>query len=637
MFSLPGLAVLRSISRQPGVHAVAVAMLLGVAASCVAIAIAGSVIDHFSLAFVAALIVLVTVAMRFAAAAVRSGTADGVSPAPTFSGPWGVGVAALALLLAAVPLSGAGFDNGDGLIFRSFFNADFFKHLGIAGAFAQGHLPPFDPFGAGERLHYYWLQHLIPATALAIGGGDLSPVRVLTALGLVQTTVLVLALHGVATRLSGSARAAAVAVGLGIASLSWDGLAVGVEFMRAAAANASFDINMERLSITTFLGAPSHISASTLFRLNLYIPQHQLCLAFFLAWAYLELRGSGIPALRFALLAALPATSVLLGYPLLAVALATMAWRHWQERSRPCFWSLMGAAVGMLLPPALGMIEANSAGLWLEANRGADSSAGLGSRLLWFAPQWIASFGGLALLALWAPLRRAGAAPGMALALLLLLLPTLLMLVAEVWPGLGHLRVDIQLKASFAIGAGLAMLAAVSLRHMPARSATFLVLITLALGLPSLLHDLLWHACPGPHCQAESRQGTFVPAGDVAALTAMRTTLPAQAIVQQWPEPDYLAGGHDVWTPVLGGHAIRYSRRGSNVTPEQIEAARQLFDPERAAASGREARKLRIDYLYLSRSITPVYYEALQTRYSHDPDLRAVYIAHDASIWQVSR
>ncbi len=63
----------------------------------------------------------------------------------------------------ALPLLQVGRVIECGHVFRAYFNADYFKHLGITATLAQSGVPPANPYLSGNTLHYYWGFYVIVA------------------------------------------------------------------------------------------------------------------------------------------------------------------------------------------------------------------------------------------------------------------------------------------------------------------------------------------------------------------------------------------------------------------------------------------------------------------------------------------
>ncbi|MCI0607049.1 DUF2298 domain-containing protein [bacterium] len=68
-----------------------------------------------------------------------------------------------AVAVTAWPLLHVGTRITEGYAFRAYFNADYFKHLGITGTLSQSGIPPLNPYLSGSTLHYYWFFYVLPA------------------------------------------------------------------------------------------------------------------------------------------------------------------------------------------------------------------------------------------------------------------------------------------------------------------------------------------------------------------------------------------------------------------------------------------------------------------------------------------
>lgn len=637
LLGLPGIAF---VARQSGLRNPVVAatgMLAGIAISFLVIATAGSLLDRFDLPLVLACSAALALPIyRFTPRGSADGNASGALP-------WLLLAVLVPLALSSLPLLDVGRQTGDGFVFRPYFNADFFKHLGITQALVDGQVPPIDPFGAPDRVHYYWLQYLIPATAIAISPGAANPIDILVFATLIQTALLAACLFGLAHRISGSPRIACLVVALGFASLSLDGLALLLDHPELPWSEIARSENMEASDLTATLGAPYHLAASTFFRLTLYIPQHQLTLALFCAWLLLGAQ-SAIPAaqarlLRWPLLIALPGTSLLMGVPL--VLMCGVLGLINEERSRRWHWPLAVTAA-LALPLALGMVEVNSAARVAGSQFHQAADAPLWIRLAWMPAQWITSFGFIApvgTLGVWLLLRQAarselGQIPAA------LLVTCAAGYAAGEFLGFGPIRIDSQLKLSFLFQLGLLLGTAHLLGQWQTLSGTARRLVAwstplLLFGLLSPITDITWHRCAADDCRHGPTEATVIPTDDFLALDWMRTNLPRTAVVQQRPEPHFLAGGRDVWVPVFAGHALAASSRGTSVTREKLAIASSLFTPLPPDQFAERARILNVTHIYLTRALDPARYQALRKHYGENRRLKLVFENTGVSLWQL--
>lgn len=637
LLGMPGIAL---IARNPCLRSaagMATALLAGVAASLLAIATVGSLLDRFDLLLVLACSLAVTLPI-YRGTLSRHAEGNAASALP-----WLLVAVTLPLATSCLPLLDVGREVGDGFVYRPFFNADFFKHLGITQAIANGHLPPVDPFGAPDRVHYYWLQYLVPATALALSSGAADPTDTLLFVSALQTALLASCLFGLAHRISGSPRISCLVVTLGFASLSLDGLALLFAHPELPWSEVARTENMEAGDLTAALGAPYHVAASTFFRLSLYIPQHQLTLALFCAWLLLgvqeALPSARARVLRWPLLMALPATSLLMGVPLLLLGGALGVIN--EEKGKRWQWALPVLAA-LALPLVLGMVEINSASRVAGSQFIEAAGAPLWLRLALMPAQWITSFGFIAPvggLGAWLLLRRdrrseIGQVPAA------LIVTCAAGYAAGELLGFGPIRIDSQLKLSFLFQLGLLLGTAHLFGQWHTLTAAAKRLVAwstplLFFGLLSPIADLNWHRCAADDCRRAPTEATVIPADDHLALAWMRQNLPRAALVQQRPEPHFLAGGRDVWVPVFSGHALAASSRGTAVTHEKLAIAASLFTPQPADQLAEQARILGLTHIYLTRALDPQRYQALREQYGANRHLKLVYENKGVTLWQL--
>lgn len=67
------------------------------------------------------------------------------------------------LALVALPFLRVGQETASGYAYRAYFNADFFRNLGVIGSLMTHGVPPDNPYFAGTVLNYHWLMCVIPA------------------------------------------------------------------------------------------------------------------------------------------------------------------------------------------------------------------------------------------------------------------------------------------------------------------------------------------------------------------------------------------------------------------------------------------------------------------------------------------
>lgn len=563
-------------------------------------------------------------------------------------------VVGFVLLLAAPAWFAAGRSLEGAHHFGAFFCADLFKHAAYAGSLAAGPLPPLDPFSAGDSLRYYWLSYVVPAAALQIGGAPLRAFDLLLGQTLLQTVALATLLFGLARRLKASPSAAAPATILGFASLNLDGLAAILAAQHLDLNELVQARNLEALDLTLLLGAPDYFAASSLYRLCLYVPQHQLGLLLLLAWAHVSLRADAhtapARAARIAMAAVLPCISLLLAPAAFAVIAVARVGLFFADDRAP-----RGRARAELVRDGLAFVAA-AALLWAGEVLGAAGDMrpaqellrdyrGPATRFLWLVPQLVTSFGGLLVLGLFGALRsfarpsEQGLARWLPLALVAGGLGSLVL--AEVFLPRSSLRVDVELKASFVSWVALVLGSALIFQelHRPSpsvRNAIVAAALLFGLGLPSLVGDVLWH-WQWPRDRAlRQRWEVAVPADDMAALDWARENVPSGARFVQQPSPSFLEYGVDAWVPVFAGRAVVVAPRAGVRRELRLEQARRLFQAAEAREVSRLARELGAEYVYASQALNPLEYEGLvRVLGSDERAFRRVYAGARAGIWQV--
>lgn len=651
----PGFAAFGAGSALSHPARTAAVLLSGLALSFISITLVGSLLDHFSL-------YLTILASPFLCIFLYYLRHKSKSRMNTPNSHWAKPQAQtkeeiaflwlsvfIILALISLPLIGVGMITEKGATFRPFFNADFFKHIAITNSFQIGHLPPVDPFGATGRLHYYWLQHLFPATGLVVFEPHVESINILLATGIIQTVLMTLVAFGLAMRFSNHAPSAFIAIIFGFASLSLDGWAAQLIYSDEPWLTTIKSTNMEGLDLTRLYGASHHIAGSTLYRLQLYIPQHQLSASFFLAYLLLRAYAPNPTSTvaKNALLIALPASSILLGIPLLAVIAFIVFLDCWRNRELPAFSIQFAFLVALALPLATGMFEfgfANTIATSVHAS--ASNSVAFLERLAWMPFQWLTTFGPLIVLAavaLWWLRSYPEMKQESDTLLAIILVAAAGYITAEGLLPPGRLRLDAELKLSFVVSiasiAGSAFFFSalrhsehkklIGKRYLYGLSPIFLV------GLLSPIHDVIWHSCLPVECVATPRQAVTIPMQDLEALKWAHKNTPPTAIFQQFPEPGFLAGGRDTWVPVFAGRPVLASPRGTNTDSAILAQVKSLFDPTEATEAGKLAQELGIQYLYLSRTLTPRIYDQQYLNFLHQPNLTRAFANNDVSIWKV--
>ena len=606
LLSLPGLALFGS--RGASLAQLALASVAGIAVSLLASIILGLLVGKLPLLILVAIPVAIALTIHLLQHPGRN--SSGLALPATA---WEIAAPLFALLLSFLPLYlvGAEFDGGHH--FRSFFNADFFKHIANSEELARGTLPPLNPFAADQELRYYWAFYLLPATVIRLSGFAVSGVDALLAVVMLQNCALGLLAFGLCIRLTqGRVIPAAAASILTLLSLSLDGLASLMDWgliRRVGLTMAT--VNQEALDFTQHWHSSSHLAGSTWQRLCLYLPQHELALLLFLTWASLFVsansgRAGAFPWPRAVLLLPLPMISFYVG--ILAATAITLAESIRVRRLQHTItWGLLlGVSILLLLPTGILSTSPSDHASDPFLSLGNELSAPLAERVAWMAPQFITTFGvvfllGLAGIGVTSKLKEQGF-PLATLPLVTVAVGVFSYFGAELLID-GRLRVEAELKTSFILLAGLMMGSALFLAHPPSFAGAWrlfrAVCIPLLLaGLVSPLHDLVWHS------SFPRDDDVAVTDADMEALRWIRKNTAADAVFLQPLERPFLLGGRDAWVAIFGARRVAVAERAGAVSPTLRHSADLVFD----TAADREIRdralrELQVDYIYLSRSL----------------------------------
>lgn len=606
LLSLPGLVFFGN--RHASLPHLALCSAAGIAVSLLATVIAGLFLSKLSLpGLIAIPVALVLVAYRLR----QKNQLHFVPGIPTTA--WQITVPLTALLLSLLPLYQVGAKFGGGHHFHAFFNADFFKHIANSEELARGVFPPINPFAADQELHYYWASYLLPAMVIRLSSFTVPGVNALLAIVLLQTTTLGLLAFSLCFRLSRcKAIPAAIAGVLTVLSLSLDSLASLWNWDAIGPANLVMrTVNQEALDFTQFWEPSTQLAGSTWQRLCLYLPQHQLAILLFIAWATLFVakaspRTNEFPWLRALLLLPLPMISVFVG-TLAAVVIAFSECIKIRRPRAALLWTILFlASIFMLFPTGILTTSATVYASDPFLAMGGETTTLLLARIAWMGPQLLTTFGVTLLIGLvgigisvraegpWSRLNTVPAVTVMVGLTAYLLVEILLE---------SRLRVEVELKASFVLQAGLMMGSALFFSAKPPagemwryfRVTCFALLLG---GMISPLHDIVWHS------SFHEPDEVVVPDADMEALRWIRKNTPVDAIFQQPFEQPFLLGGKDAWSAIFGARRVAVAERMGNITAPRRAAAAALFDPLiQRKERDRALQMLQVRFVYFSRSL----------------------------------
>lgn len=511
------------------------------------------------------------------------------------------------------------------LAVHSWYNADWFKHLGHVHAVSNLGLPAKDIFGGGDTLHYYWLFYLLPGASASVTGD--------TAAALYWSNILVSALFWM----------------LVYALVRKTGISAWVSGILAGIAPILFGFNgtvswlKTGLSMTEFI-KEFEPAGPVLISMGLYIPQHTLMVSVLMAWALLCYLPAAKPQqpLSFLTLFALAgagALSTLFGALCLIIygtlkLLSLKQQGNWRATMIETAIVAAGALAVIfwlsILDPGFGgnaiaspvFVEPPSPDPYLT--RFTESFARILSNL---GPALLL---GVAMVIRWS---KAASSPMdnrlQAFAAICILLGLLAAILPEAFMENIRLAREIRLRASFlpAIGAAIAlgwMLKEAQEGRLTLPLMAGMLAVCTALALPSAYMRIMWHGLDGPI------RHTAIPADDMRVLQHLGTASPPNAIVWQYPEPPELAGGgDDTWVPIIAGRTIAASLRTTDYTNavDEIAAMTRFYNDESEDISAN------VSWIYLSRHLHPKSYDMLEQKLIANPAWQKNYCLKDACLF----
>lgn len=256
----------------------------------------------------------------------------------------------IALAAISLPLIHVGIETPQGYAFRAYFNADFFKHLGITAALSNSGIPPSNYYFEGATLHYYWFFYIIPAYWVHIFR-HFPPEFILVQFTIVGALIFAGSLCAVIRKITGSRTTTYLCLPLFLFGGSYEGI-LALDFLRnKGEAWTSFtSLNIDALTRWIW-NTPQ---ADTLYRALLFAPQHLLALSIFLialiVWKSYDALNSR--AVLYALIYSTLGFGVLIGATFIfgsLILLLHATWRHPKERIRELIVALSLGVVFLFL------------------------------------------------------------------------------------------------------------------------------------------------------------------------------------------------------------------------------------------------------------------------------------------------
>lgn len=491
--------------------------------------------------------------------------------------------------------------------YRAYFTADFLWHTALASEVGKFSLPPRNPYLAPRTMNYYWTYFLLPSTVASAGPAPLRDVQACLEANACYSALLMLgALFLLARTAVPSAGPAAGAVALGVLAASAEGLYAVVDLVSRGRPLAGLtDMNIDAVTAWRYGG----LRIDNIPRSLWYTPQHTTSAAL------------GLVALAIASTAGSEATMAAIAGAGLALGLSTTL--------NPLLGGICSIVYGMAITADALAQE----GGWRRVPRHLIAAVPVAAAVAWGAASRVMDGAGSALEFGFVGYARNHPV----LTLLLSTGPLLLPAAAGLWPARSRNRRALAVgAAALAVGllllylvrisdaswvgfrAGQIILIALTVLLAPVLASlrrngrAILAVLILAAGLPTTVIDA-WNAQdignrrPGPGF----RWTIWITPDQQEAFAWIRRNTPPTAIVQMEP----VVRGRDQWT-LIPSFAGRRMAAGLPISllplpeyQERSDRVRTIYATPRAADAADEARRLRIDYLYVDGTDLQAYPE----------------------------
>lgn len=487
-----------------------------------------------------------------------------------------------------------------GLLAHSWYNADWFKHMGHVHGIAIGGLPARDIFGGGAPLHYYWLSYIPSGAATALAGDAWTALAVFNA---IITALFAMSFYGI-IRLVAVPTIALASCIIGVL------VSAPIALFKQAIAGASM---VELMAV-----APS---GPALLNVAQIIPQHTLVTTMLLAAALLHRPGGSMPrAIRILALVSLATAltiSILLGAILLG---AYGLLQLWQRRTAAIpELAIMAISAGALVL-ILGVLQLGNAGSSLDSPLFGNTTTLPWPRRIIDGWSIILVSAGLALpaallaLRYWKPQGSAERHAREFAVILIIATFAFVALTQALTPP--RLAIEVLIRAAIPISIAVAVIGAGMVQAAwnsgkPSRwRAVTAVSALLIVALPTAIAGTAWIA------NLDDRYTTLIPDDDMRAMADLREQSDPLDRVWQYPETPFLAypSGRDAWAAIVAGRIVINSQRATDyAAAEPLIALSERFFAGETVVIPSQA-----DWVYLSRALHPASYEALVLRMRGD-------------------
>ncbi|WP_298465014.1 hypothetical protein [uncultured Erythrobacter sp.] len=521
------------------------------------------------------------------------------------------GFLSMALAIATTP-------DGD-LLIHSWYNADWFKHIGHVHAIANSGLPARDIFGGNEPLYYYWLSYTLPGAGAALGGDTWAALATANA---IITALFCFVFYGL-LRFVAPRRSALLIASLGLFII----------------APLGFFIALFGDGLQALLDVPQAPKGPALMTIAQFIPQHSLAATVLVGWAVLAYdrpeRGSNTPHhLALAALAALLPVSTLLGATLL-IGYGFIELYRRRLAAVPEL-AIMVVAVGVLAA-LLNVVQLGNPDSALESpllNNPEDirpwfERASNGGMLL-FGYCGVPLFAAVVALVRWKPTEPTGIyARAVAFCLIL---ASFVAVVGTQALAPERLAAETLIRAVIPAAIGTSVIGAWAFAAAMRSEAKYHYGAMAAIAAMTII------AAPGIYVRMAWMTDltddwtTRIPANDRGALADLRRLSDPQDQVWQFPEPPILARerGHDSWSATIAGRAVPNSERATDFTiaAKFIDQSKRFFEGEDVPIPEQ------VEWIYLSRILAPDGYEVTKMRLVGAPEWKMASCYADACLFQ---
>jgi hypothetical protein len=142
---------------------------------------------------------------------------------------------ALVPALVGRPFARVGENVPDGRAYRAYFTADMVWRMAVVAELSKGEFPPRNPFYRGDRMHYYWLAHLLPAAEYRLLHKQVTIEQVLLSHSLALGLAFVMFLFGFARQWVDSTGAVLIASIAALLGSSFEGTERVLHYWREGA------------------------------------------------------------------------------------------------------------------------------------------------------------------------------------------------------------------------------------------------------------------------------------------------------------------------------------------------------------------------------------------------------------------